>query len=171
MSEGETIVDSTSISALYAGFARAFRYPGEGEGALSAVEYLQVFDPAVGAKASSLHEASYVDTGASALFEELVRFYGHFGLQRSDAAELPDHLTVELEFMQFLCELEGEAEHRGDDIESVRAAQRDFLDRHVLRLLRGLFKSRVDKSEIALDLTRSCVELVESHRLSLAVAP
>jgi nitrate reductase assembly molybdenum cofactor insertion protein NarJ len=31
----------------------------------------------------------------------LVRFYGHFGLAREERAELPDHVTVELEFMHF----------------------------------------------------------------------
>jgi nitrate reductase assembly molybdenum cofactor insertion protein NarJ len=60
--------------------------------------------------------AAYASEDRSALFDELVRFYAHFGLAREECAELPDHLGVELEFMHFSCWLEHGASARGDDL-------------------------------------------------------
>ena len=105
---------------------------------------------------------------ASALFEELVRYYEHFGLRRKEDAELPDHISVELEFMHFLCELEHHALLNGQEIVSVKNAQRDFIDRHVKRLLQGLLQGRAGKEGDATELVKSCVDFVESHRRALA---
>lgn len=124
-------------SAAWRRFAEAFRYPvrsTDGAGA----DYHAAFEPALSREAGSLHEAAYAGEDRSALFEELIRFYGHFGLVREERAELPDHVTVELEFMHFLCWLEHRASERGEDASGVRRAERDFLARHVLRLARGL---------------------------------
>jgi DMSO reductase family type II enzyme chaperone len=117
--------------------AEAFRYPVRSSGGAGA-DFLAAFEPAVSREAGSLHEAAYASEDRGVLFEELLRFYGHFGLARGERAELPDHLTVELEFMHFLCWLEHGASARGDDVAGLRHAERDFLARHLRRLAAGL---------------------------------
>ncbi len=66
--------------------------------------------------------------------EELVRFYNFFGLRLSPGL-MPDHLTVELEFMHYLTFKEAEARAAGGDVESYLRAQKDFLDRHLVSWL------------------------------------
>lgn len=156
------------LSRLYAGLAASFRYPADGQTSMLAPpDYLRCFDPAVGAAAISLHESSYVSGEAGAVLEELVRFYEYFGLQRQPEAPLPDHLSVELEFMHFLCELEAAA---GSDrsADAVRCAQRDFLDRHLLRLAERVAERG---SELELAAARvaiaACGATVRHHRALL----
>ena len=62
--------------------------------------------------------------------EELVRFYNFFGLRISPGT-MPDHVTVELEFMHFLAFKEAEARDAGGDVDSHLRAQRDFLQRQL----------------------------------------
>jgi DMSO reductase family type II enzyme chaperone len=63
--------------------------------------------------------------------EDLVRFYDFFGYRLADRfAWAPDHLSVELEFMHFLCY--GEATN-GAEPESFQFAQLDFTERHLAR--------------------------------------
>jgi DMSO reductase family type II enzyme chaperone len=64
------------------------------------------------------------------VMEELIRFYNFFGLGLNQG-QLPDHITVELEFMHYLTYKEAEAGQNGGDQESFQRAQRDFLDRHL----------------------------------------
>jgi len=168
--ETEDVLLAADASVIYAGYARAFRYPDNADGVLSATEYLQAFDQGASEEAASIHEAAYVDMDASALFEELVRYYEHFGLRRNEDAELPDHLSVELEFMHFLCELEHHAMLNGQEVASARNAQRDFIDRHVKRLLQGLLQGRAGKEGSATELARSCADFIESHRQALSLA-
>ena len=66
--------------------------------------------------------------------EELVRFYNFFGLRLSPGL-MPDHITVELEFMHYLAFKESEASESGGDVESYRRAERDFLDRQLANWL------------------------------------
>jgi DMSO reductase family type II enzyme chaperone len=164
LSQGRTTV----VPVSYGAFASAFRYPVNDEGRLARAEYVAAFDPSASAAASSLHERSYSNEETSGLFEELVRYFEHFGLRRRIDAELPDHVSVELEFMQFLCELERHAAACGDDTGSVHRAERDFIDRHLYPLLRGLKAGRRDKPERqALALIESCIEFVAAHREAL----
>ncbi|MCC7411176.1 MAG: molecular chaperone TorD family protein [Gammaproteobacteria bacterium] len=128
-------------SAAYRRLAELFRYPGAaGSGGREAdagpigSDYLQAFEPAVSERACSLRESAHSSAARDAVHEDLVRFYGHFGLRRNEDAELPDHLTVELEFMHFLTHLEQRAQERGEPVADLRRAQRDFLQRHVQRL-------------------------------------
>jgi DMSO reductase family type II enzyme chaperone len=63
--------------------------------------------------------------------EDLVRFYDFFGYRLADHfAWAPDHLSVELEFMHFLCY--GEATNEAEP-ESFQFAQLDFSERHLAR--------------------------------------
>jgi DMSO reductase family type II enzyme chaperone len=62
-------------------------------------------------------------------------FYQNHGVDMADSFDdLPDHLCVELEFMQLLCFREKEAADDGDQelVAGVRAAEGEFLDRYLL---------------------------------------
>ncbi|WP_087743252.1 MULTISPECIES: molecular chaperone TorD family protein [unclassified Acidovorax] len=63
-------------------------------------------------------------------------FYQSHGVDMSETFDdLPDHLCVELEFLQLLCFREGEAVDRSDAelLAGVRDAQAEFLDRFLLK--------------------------------------
>ena len=62
-------------------------------------------------------------------------FYQRHGADIADSYDdLPDHLCVELEFLQLLCFREGEATQAMDQavLEGVRGAEAEFLDRFLL---------------------------------------
>jgi DMSO reductase family type II enzyme chaperone len=66
--------------------------------------------------------------------EEVMRFFRFFGLKVDDGThELPDHITVELEFMKVLAHMAGLASARGMDPLPFLRAQRDFLSRQPAR--------------------------------------
>jgi DMSO reductase family type II enzyme chaperone len=68
--------------------------------------------------------------------EDIVRFYDYFGYRLDDRfAWAPDHLSVELEFVHFLCYREAEQD---DDVLSYVLAQLDFTERHLLRWVPAL---------------------------------
>ena len=70
--------------------------------------------------------------------EDLVRFYNYFNYKLEEKfAWAPDHLSVELEFMHFLCYREASAE---SDAASYQLAQVDFSERHLMRWLPELAK-------------------------------
>lgn len=93
-------------------------------------EYIRLFEVGpTGAPAAPLHSGHYTHDRLRTV-EELLRFYHFFGLRQSPG-HMPDHLTVELEFMHFLALSEAEApEPRW--AHPFRRAQRDFLRRHLL---------------------------------------
>jgi DMSO reductase family type II enzyme chaperone len=163
--------DALGLGSLYAGLAATFRYPAPGQAhVLNATEYLRAFDPAVSPTAVSLRESSYVDGEGSSVLEELVRFYEFFGLRRRPDALLPDHLSVELEFMHFLSTLESTGEP-GRDTASLRRAQRDFLDRHLSRLIDAVGECGVAlDSATAREAVAACRSLVGHHRDLLGTA-
>jgi len=67
--------------------------------------------------------------------EDIVRFYEFFGYGLEEKfAWAPDHLSVELEFMHFLCFREAQSYEGGDnhaDAISFQLAQSDFAERHL----------------------------------------
>ncbi|MBK6593140.1 MAG: molecular chaperone TorD family protein [Burkholderiales bacterium] len=68
-------------------------------------------------------------------------FYQSHGVDMSETFDdLPDHLCVELEFLQLLCFREGEALDRSDAelLAGVRAAEAEFLDRFLLKFTDSL---------------------------------
>ena len=93
-------------------------------------QYSGLFDVLGAAPRVSLLERGYVDTGEHALWQELLGFYRHFGLDFSQgyAEEQPDHLLTELAFMHYLCFLEAGARAGKEDY---RRGQRDFLNLHL----------------------------------------
>lgn len=63
--------------------------------------------------------------------EELVRFYRYFDYSLAERfAWAPDHLSVQLEFMHFLCFREAS---NNENAISYQLAQADFLQRHLLK--------------------------------------
>jgi len=62
--------------------------------------------------------------------EDIVRFYDYFGYRLGDGyAWAPDHLSVELEFMHYLCFHEATVD---EDRLSWQLAQADFAERHLV---------------------------------------
>ena len=81
--------------------------------------------------------------------EEVARFYEHFGYELADGyAWQPDHLTVLFEFMHFLSYSECAAE-TADAQRDLRAAQRDFLGRHILNWLPATAAALAEKNASA----------------------
>ncbi len=87
---------------------------------------------------------------------EVIRFYQDEGLALDEGhAELPDHITVELEFLYYLITCEIKALRSGDAGESLRLfnKQKNFLDTYVLkwvpRFCRGI------EAETALEYYRT----------------
>lgn len=71
--------------------------------------------------------------------EDLVRFYNFFKYKLDEQFSwAPDHLSVELEFMHFLCYREATAEA---DALSYQLGQFDFSDRHLFNWLPGLTRN------------------------------
>ncbi|MBD5802244.1 Selenate reductase assembly chaperone protein [Azoarcus sp. Aa7] len=147
-------------SAMYAALSRAFTYEGAASGpvAIAGSDFNAAFDPSVSEQACSLREGAYAGGDQTALFEELMRFYGFFGLGRDEHAEMPDHLSVELEFMHFLTLQQERSAGQPEAIESLLRAQRDFISRHLLRLVRGVRTAFKSESPACRDL----VELTEA---------
>ncbi len=132
-------------SICYRGFAEAFRSPRGGMDILSedlipppgenaSEEFLAAFEPSVSKSACSLYASAHSDREQMALYEELVRWYDHFGLQRKAKAELPDHISVLLEFMHFLAHREHMCGESGEDPSPLIKAQNEFLERYILPL-------------------------------------
>ena len=97
--------------------------------------------------------------------EELIRFYNFFGLRLAEG-QLPDHITVELEFMQYLASMEAESLANQGDHESYRRAQSDFLERHLARWL-PVLREKLQRQEplpFFAELVALAEEFVRSDR-------
>lgn len=138
-----------AISTQYMELAHFFRMPDQWDGSpvgqradrREPSRHVHAFDQSISKYACSLYEGSYIDGARAALFEELIRVYRYFGLQRADNAELPDHLSVELEFMHFLTYWEASLVLRAEPSESLCAAQGEFLRRHLRVVAGGVSRS------------------------------
>ncbi len=112
----------------------ADRPPAEGEAASHQElqsEYIRLFDVGTPRPPCPLYGGEY-KKGRQGTMEELVRFYNHFGLHLSpDSRDMPDHITIELEFMHFLTFREAVALHHQQDRSSYLRAERDFLERQL----------------------------------------
>ncbi|MFZ1625825.1 MAG: molecular chaperone TorD family protein [Gammaproteobacteria bacterium] len=74
--------------------------------------------------------------------EDVVRFYDYFGYVLDEKFSWqPDHLSLELEFMHYLCFRESE---QGPDALSYQLAQVDFVERHLVRWV-PRFSAEVEK--------------------------
>lgn len=93
-------------------------------------EYSGLFE--VGSQGPPVPIREDLQTGQRAgIREEVVRFYDYFGYVLDERfAWQPDHLSVELEFMHYLCYREAGAAEGGDAL-SFQLAQADFAARHL----------------------------------------
>ena len=100
-------------------------------------EYTRLFDNCSGRPALSLHEKDFSAVDQKKLWEELIRYYEHFGLRYDlkDCKEWPDHIGIELEFLHYLTFLEGTVPDALT--EDYVAAEGDFLDRHLAKWVPG----------------------------------
>ncbi|NNJ73564.1 MAG: hypothetical protein HKP56_00195 [Anderseniella sp.] len=133
-------------SAVYGGFAAAFRSATGGTDVLdetmvppppedAASAFMAAFDPAISKTAVSLHASAHLERDQTDLYQELIRWYDHFGLKRRDGGELPDHLSIMLEFLQFVTAQEHGNATDASAVTSLHAAQRDFIERQVMPLV------------------------------------
>jgi len=136
-------------SAVYGGFAAAFRSATGGVDVLDETlvppppenadrAFMAAFDPAVSKNAVSLHASAHTDRDQTDLYQELIRWYDHFGLKRRDGGELPDHLSVMLEFLQFLTSQEHANAKDAGAVASLHKAQADFVERQALALVQAV---------------------------------
>lgn len=99
-------------------------------------------------------------------------FYQSHGMDIAESYDdLPDHLCVELEFLQMLSFRESEAEEAQDLelIKAVRAAEAEFLDRHLLPFatrLAGLAAGSVPDNPYS-DLLETARCFLLAHRIEL----
>ncbi len=134
-------------SAVYGGFAAAFRSATGGADMLDDAlvplpppddagrAFMTAFDPAVSKNAVSLYASAHLERDQTDLYQELIRWYDHFGLKRRDGGELPDHLSVMLEFLQFMAAQEHANASDAEAVASLHAAQSDFIERQLMPLV------------------------------------
>lgn len=91
-------------------------------------EYIRLFEIGARGRAPCPLYSGHHTADRMRTMEELVRFYNFFGLKIAPG-HLPDHASVELEFMHYLAARQDE---EGEDRASYLFAQRDFLDRQLL---------------------------------------
>jgi len=127
--------------------------------------YIGVFEVGPGRPFCALYEGSH-RSGRMKLMEDIVRFYGHFGLLTAPEDQ-PDHLCAELDFMHYMSFKETAVLAHGDSADDLRRAQRDFLDRHLCQWLPRFLK-RLESSDRAPDFyRRQAVRAVEFCRRDL----
>lgn len=104
------------------------------------VEYSGLFE--VGSQGPPAPIREDLQTGQRAgTREEVIRFYDYFGYVLDEKfAWQPDHLSVQLEFMHYLCFHEAQAGSAADAV-SFQLAQADFTERHLARWVPQLVAS------------------------------
>ena len=103
--------------------------------------YISTFEVGIPGPPVALYETAYCSPGPLRLhaLEEILRFYEFFDLKLAgERREMPDHLTVELEFMGAMAHMERVAGKQGAPEDAFCLAQRDFLARHLLPTLHSL---------------------------------
>lgn len=97
------------------------------------VTYASLFDNCTGRPALSLYEKDYSNGDPKQIWEDLIRFYEHFGLNYDArlSKEWPDWIGTELEFLHYLTFLEAAASR--PIAAGYLAAEADFLDRHLAK--------------------------------------
>ncbi len=166
-------------SAVYGAFAAAFR---SGDGGADVLDeavvpappqdhgkaFMDAFEPSVSKRAVSLHASTHVNREQTDLYQELIRWYDHFGLKRRDGGELPDHLAVMLEFLQFLTFQEQANVADAKSVATLHAAQRDFLSRHLVPVVQEIIsKLEVDTPRYRA-LPRALLAFLEDELAALA---
>ena len=159
-------------SAVFGAFAAAFRSCDGGADVLdeaivpapppdAAKAFMEAFEPSVSKRAVSLHASTHVNREQTDLYQELIRWYDHFGLKRRDGGELPDHLSVMLEFLQFLTFQEHANAADAKAVASLHAAQRDFMSRHLVPVVQEISAKVEVETPRYRELPRALMAFVE----------
>ncbi len=129
-------------------------------------EFIGLFEVGLGGAPCPLHSGYYARDRMRAL-EEVVRFYRFFDFKADHTPDrLPDHLTFELRFMAHLIEGEGE---EPAELRSLRLAQRDFVERHLvgwIPRLHGSIESKAANSFLK-DVSRLMEEFIGREHIFL----
>jgi DMSO reductase family type II enzyme chaperone len=118
------------------------------------------------------YETDYVAGGSFRLahvLADVTSMYAAFGVRVSDAAhERPDHIVIELEFMNFLAAKEAHAARQGQsvNVRLCRRAQRLFFQRHLGRWARAFAGNFGGAAH--LDFSRRLGQLLEALILAEA---
>ncbi len=98
--------------------------------------HVELFDRGVGPDACPPFESAHRSEGRpgaeAALYAQLRRDYQTFGLQPATTAITPDHITVELEAMSWLCRIERQQREAGRSVAMTLARQQAFLRDHLV---------------------------------------
>ena len=141
--------------------------------------YIRLFELGKGGRPPCpLYEGEHAGDAKMTVMEDLVRCYKYFGfgLQQGREFELPDHLSVQLEFMHCLALMEAHVLQQQLDPVPYRKAQREFLQRHLSGWLATL-KNKVAAHEpppffdAVIDLLREYVALDAQHLDALIAKP
>ncbi|NIR30875.1 MAG: hypothetical protein GWN84_16480 [Gammaproteobacteria bacterium] len=115
-------------------------------------QYIEAFDVGLPRPPCPPNEGLYIDgVPRQRLLLKLATVYRLFGLkvdQEAEAAQLADHLAVELEFLHFLAfkELQAAEEGDGEHWAGYRHARRDFLVHHPARWLESFAQRTAEKA-------------------------
>lgn len=104
--------------------------------------YIRLFEVGQGiAPVCPLYEGHYKGMHSS-MMAELLAFYHYFGvgLNQHGPRELPDHLSIELEFLHVLTYKEAIASREDGKVTPYLKAERDFLERHLLEFVTAMGK-------------------------------
>ena len=145
------VKSSASFATLEAGFIRTFLHGPKGKpiASLLAGDYEHLL-------AGLSRPVFMLNIGA---------FYRHFDLKAATAdeghADEPDHLASMLEFMAVLAHFEAQALEKGTDPSPGRRAQRDFLRRYLVPMLRAVDAAlrQCDTGDLDPTLRQLCAEL------------
>ncbi|MFP4040384.1 MAG: molecular chaperone TorD family protein [Desulfosudaceae bacterium] len=105
--------------------------------------FIRIFEAGPGDPPCPLVEGKYVkDANRRAIFEDLIRFYNHFGLSYKEGThdDRPDHITYEMEFMHYMSFLSLKAVQEAREKDDYFRAQKDFLEHHLLKWTEGVAK-------------------------------
>ncbi len=95
-------------------------------------DYIRLYEVGPRGRASCPLYGGHYGSDRLRTMEELVRFYNYFGLKTAPSL-MPDHVTVELEYMHYLAHEEAQARQEEGETESLLRAQKDFLERHLCK--------------------------------------
>ena len=98
--------------------------------------FIRIFEAGPGDPPCPLIEGKYVkDSNRRSIFEDLIRFYNHFGLSYAEGSyeDRPDHIIYEMEFMHYLCFLTLRAGQQEKETGDLLQAQHDFLKHHLAK--------------------------------------
>lgn len=141
---------------LNPGAASKWRAPDDYDAFQS--EYIRLFEVGARGRAPYPLNSGHHTPDRLRTMEELVRFYNFFGLKLAPGL-MPDHASVELEFMHYLAAKEAEETGAaGPDRDSYLYAQRDFVTRQLLNWWPAVAAKL--KGERALPFYRSFASLI-----------